>query len=189
MAARPALTGASPIRPAIHAKAKHISAKYSAGPNDKAQLASKGANSTMPMVATSEPTKELQAEMDSATPPSPLRAMGYPSSAVMMAPASPGTLSKMDEIRPPYSQPIYTAASRISDVSAGNFMAKARGIRMATPLMGPRPGSRPTMVPIKQPIAAISRLVGLRATPKPATRCCRMSISVASQQGGQWADG
>jgi hypothetical protein len=60
----------------MQAKAKHISAKYSAGPNDSAQLASSGANSTMPTVAMSEPTNELQAEIDSATPPRPLRAIG-----------------------------------------------------------------------------------------------------------------
>ena len=76
MAASPALTGASPIRPAMQAKAKHMRAKYSAGPNESAQLASSGAISTMPMVATSEPTNELQAEIDSATPPRPWRAMG-----------------------------------------------------------------------------------------------------------------
>jgi hypothetical protein len=75
-AASTAFIGASPIRPVMQAKAKHISAKYSAGPKARAQRASRGAKSTMPMVATSEPTKELQAEIDSATPPCPLRAMG-----------------------------------------------------------------------------------------------------------------
>jgi hypothetical protein len=60
----------------------------------------------MPVVATSEPMNELQAEIDSATPPSPCLAIGLPSSAVMIAPASPGTLSRIDEMRPPYSQPM-----------------------------------------------------------------------------------
>ncbi len=60
----------------MQAKAKHISAKYSAGPKASAQRASSGANSTMPMVATIEPTNELQAEIDSATPPRPFFAIG-----------------------------------------------------------------------------------------------------------------
>ena len=75
-AASAAFMGASPIKPAIHAKAKHISAKYSAGPKASAQRARMGANRTMPVVATIEPTNELQAEMERATPPMPLRAIG-----------------------------------------------------------------------------------------------------------------
>ena len=75
-AASAAFMGASPIRPVMQAKAKHISAKYSAGPNASAQRASSGANSTMPVVATSEPMNELHAEIDSATPARPWRAIG-----------------------------------------------------------------------------------------------------------------
>ena len=93
----------------------------------------------------------------------------------MMAPASPGTLSRIDEIRPPYSQPMYTAASRISAVSGGSFSANASGIRMATPLIGPRPGSMPTIVPMKAPSAATPRFAGVNATPKPASRYCSVS--------------
>ena len=60
----------------MQAKAKHISAKYSAGPKASAQRASSGASSTMPMVAIIEPTNELQAEIDSATPARPFLAIG-----------------------------------------------------------------------------------------------------------------
>ena len=56
-------------------------------------------------------------------------------------------------MRPPYSQPAYTAHSRISADSGGSFIANAIGSRMATPLIGPRPGSSPTTVPMKQPIS------------------------------------
>ena len=86
--------------------AKIISAKYSAGPKASAHSASSGANSTRPMIAIFEPTNEASAEIDSATPAQPRRAIGLPSSAVMIAPASPGTFSRIDEIRPPYSQPM-----------------------------------------------------------------------------------
>ncbi|MCY1211624.1 hypothetical protein D9M72_233400 [compost metagenome] len=85
----------------------------------------------------------------------------------MMALASPGTFSRIEVMRPPYSAPTYTAASRISAVSGGRFMAKAIGISIATPLMGPRPGSTPTIVPKNDPMAATRRFVTEKATPKP----------------------
>jgi hypothetical protein len=66
----------------------------------------------------------------------------------MTAPASPGTLSRIDEMRPPYSQP-HTPRQQDQRDSGGSFIAKAIGIRMATPLIGPRPGSSPTTVPMK----------------------------------------
>ncbi len=75
-AASAALTGASPIRPVMQAKANTIRAKYSAGPKARAHRASSGANSTMPQVAMNEPMKDDQAEIDSATPPRPFLAMG-----------------------------------------------------------------------------------------------------------------
>ncbi len=59
----------------------------------------------MPMKAITVPMNEAQAEIDSATPPMPLRASGLPSIALMIAPASPGTFSRIDEMRPPNSQP------------------------------------------------------------------------------------
>jgi len=77
---------------------------------------------------------------------------------VITAEASPGMFSRIEEIRPPYSQPRYTAASRISALSGGRPRAKAMGISSATPLIGPSPGSRPTMVPIRVPHSAVKRL-------------------------------
>ena len=71
-----ALTGWSPRRPVRQAKANTISAKYSAGPNASAQRDSSGVIITMPTVAIIEPMNELQAEIDSATPPMPFLAIG-----------------------------------------------------------------------------------------------------------------
>ncbi len=88
----------------------------------------------------------------------------------MMALASPGTFSRIAVMRPPYSAPTYTAASRISAVSGGRFIAKAIGISIATPLTGPRPGSTPTMVPMNEPIMATSTFVSEKATPKPIAK-------------------
>ena len=75
-AASTAFMGASPISPVMQAKAKHISAKYSAGPKANAHCASQGAAITMPMKATKEPMKDDHAEIDSATPAWPFTAMG-----------------------------------------------------------------------------------------------------------------
>src|SRR5690606_27623706 len=119
-----------------------------------AQAHNRGASSTMPQIAMVEPTKDAHADSDSATLANPCRAKGEPSNVVMTAAASPGTLIRMEVIRPPYSAPTYTAANRIRADSGGSFMAKAIGTSMATPLIGPSPGNTPTMVPIKAPIAA-----------------------------------
>ena len=56
--------------------ANTIRAKYSAGPKARDQRASAGANSMMPPMASMEPTKELTAEMERATPALPCWAMG-----------------------------------------------------------------------------------------------------------------
>ena len=64
--------------------------------------------------------------------------------------------SKIELMRPPYSQPRYTAASRISADSGGKPRAKAMGISSATLLIGPRPGNRPTTVPIRVPHNAVT---------------------------------
>src|SRR3989338_7818911 len=94
----------------------------------------------------------------------------------------------MAEMRPPYSQPRYTAASRISAVSGGRPRAKASGSSRATPLIGPRPGSRPTMVPTKAPNSATSRLVGRVATSKPCIKKFSVSISTLQEyvEQAQW---
>ncbi|MNV86042.1 hypothetical protein D3C71_1800410 [compost metagenome] len=84
--------------------------------------------------------------------------------------ASPGIFSRIELIRPPYSQPRYTAANRIRADSGGRPRAKAIGINSATPLIGPRPGNRPTTVPIRVPLNAVTRLYGVSATPKPWPR-------------------
>ncbi|MNJ46445.1 hypothetical protein D3C77_415740 [compost metagenome] len=67
-------------------------------------------------------------------------------------------LSRIELIRPPYSHPRYTAASRINADSGGRPRAKAMGISSATPLIGPRPGNKPTTVPMRVPHSAVTRL-------------------------------
>ncbi|RMN71764.1 hypothetical protein ALQ55_200127 [Pseudomonas savastanoi pv. savastanoi] len=75
-AAMNVFNGLSPAMPPRQTMANTISTKYSAGPKAIAHLASRGANSTMPQVAMNAPMNELHADNDSATPASPLRAIG-----------------------------------------------------------------------------------------------------------------
>lgn len=56
--------------------ANTMRAKYSAGPKASDQQARAGANSMMPPMASREPTNELTAEMERATPARPCLAMG-----------------------------------------------------------------------------------------------------------------
>ena len=99
-------TGLSPTMPARQAIANTMSTKYSAGPKASAQFASSGARNTSPVHASSDPQNDANAEIDSATPASPFLAIGKPSSVVITEPASPGMLTRIDVIRPPYSQPM-----------------------------------------------------------------------------------
>ena len=57
------------------------------------------------MVASVPATKEPIAAVARAAAPRPRRAMRLPSSAVMIAPLSPGVFSRIDVVEPPYMAP------------------------------------------------------------------------------------
>jgi hypothetical protein len=82
-----------------------ISAKYSAVPKESATITMKGATSARPIVAKVPPKNDPMAAAPSALPPRPSLAMRLPSSAVMIDAVSPGVLSRIDEIAPPYMPP------------------------------------------------------------------------------------
>ena len=86
-------------------KASSISMKYSGGPSLTANSATIGANSVTSMVAIVPATNEPMAEVASAAPALPLLAILKPSSAVTMVPVSPGVLSRIDVVDPPYMAP------------------------------------------------------------------------------------
>ena len=85
--------------------ASNISAKYSAGPNDRANLTTVGARKASASVARSPATNEPMAAVASAGPPLPLRAILLPSSAVTMEADSPGVFNSIDVVEPPYMPP------------------------------------------------------------------------------------
>ena len=86
-------------------KASNIRQKYSGGPSRIAKLASSGANNVTNTVAMVPATKEPIAEVAKAAPARPLLAILLPSSAVTMLPVSPGVLSKIEVVEPPYMAP------------------------------------------------------------------------------------
>ena len=91
-----------PATPANAAKAKSMSAKYSAGPKRMAHVANNGANSTSPKMDRVPPTKDAIADIARAGPARPFFVISYPSMAVTTADAVPGTLSRMVLIEFPY---------------------------------------------------------------------------------------
>lgn len=67
--------------------------------------ASQGAKSVSSAVAIVPATKEPMAAVARAGPARPLRAILLPSMAVMMDELSPGVLSRIDVVEPPYIPP------------------------------------------------------------------------------------
>ena len=86
-------------------KASSISRKYSGGPSLTAYSATSGANNVTRMVAMVPATKEPMAAVASAAPARPLLAILLPSIAVTMVPVSPGVLSRIEVVEPPYIAP------------------------------------------------------------------------------------
>src|SRR5207245_5352265 len=82
-----------------------ISEKYSAGPNFSATSASGGANSAMITVDTQPAKNEPIAAMPSAGPARPWRAIWYPSRQVTTEDDSPGMLTRIAVVDPPYWAP------------------------------------------------------------------------------------
>ena len=86
-------------------KASTISRKYSGGPSRTAYSATSGANRVTSTVAMVPATKEPMAAVASAAPARPFLAILLPSMAVTMEPASPGVLSRIEVVEPPYIAP------------------------------------------------------------------------------------
>ena len=82
-----------------------MSAKYSAGPNRRASLTSIGATKVSARVAMVPAMKEPMAAVAKAWAPRPCRAISWPSIAVTIEPDSPGVLSRMAVVEPPYMAP------------------------------------------------------------------------------------
>ena len=80
-------------------------AKYSGGPNRSANSATGGATSISRTTPVVPATNEAIAAIPSAGPARPLRAISKPSRQVTTDADSPGTLSRIAVVEPPYLAP------------------------------------------------------------------------------------
>ena len=82
-----------------------ISEKYSAGPNCRAIAASGGAATVISSVAIEPAKNDPMAAIPSAGPARPCRAIWWPSIVVTTDEASPGMLTRIAVVEPPYCAP------------------------------------------------------------------------------------
>ena len=82
-----------------------IRLKYSGGPNATATRASVGATSISAMMAKVPAMNEPSAAMPSAGPARPCLAIWWPSRQVTTEAASPGMLTRIEVVEPPYMEP------------------------------------------------------------------------------------
>ncbi|MHC2890938.1 hypothetical protein ACVIU4_002092 [Bradyrhizobium barranii subsp. barranii] len=82
-----------------------ISEKYSAGPNASASFVSGAPRTAIKTVATQPAKNEPIAAIASAGPARPCLAIWWPSMAVTTDVASPGMLTRIDVVEPPYWAP------------------------------------------------------------------------------------
>src|SRR5690606_5552463 len=141
----------------------------------KASSASAGAANVNAMVAMVPAMNEPMAAVASAAAPRPARAILLPSRAVIIEPASPGVLIRIDVVEPPYIAPYKTPANIINadtgptDTVTGNSKAIVKA--------GPIPGKIPMAVPSTEPTKAHIRFVGVSATSNPCNNSPNVSIT------------
>ena len=82
-----------------------IREKYSGGPKATATRASDGATSISATMAKVPAAKEPSAAMPSAGPARPCLAISWPSMQVTTEAASPGMLTRIEVVEPPYMEP------------------------------------------------------------------------------------
>ena len=87
------------------AKVRKKTEKNSAGPNCRANLATRGARKVIRITATKAPTNDEVKAAVSASSALPCWAMGWPSKVVATDHGSPGMLKRMEVMAPPNSAP------------------------------------------------------------------------------------
>jgi len=156
-------------------KASTISMKVSAWPSPWATPATQGATHTTSSDARVPAMNEPIAAVASATPARPFRAMRCPSMAVTMLALSPGVLSRMEAVEPPYMPPQAIAMKKMKASVMPTW--KVMGSSSATATEGPNPGSTPRAVPSRQPARANIRCSGVLASTRPCHKACITSMA------------
>jgi hypothetical protein len=88
--------------------------------------------------------------------------------------ASPGVLTRIEVVDPPYRTPIQILAEKIMAATGGRPKGKGR---VATRPTVPIPGRTPTSVPIKTPIEQQKRFLRVEMAEKPKIMLCSVSIT------------
>jgi hypothetical protein len=96
------LSGLSPLRVKRATKANSMIARYSGGPKERAALDKGGAKNCKTKMPKVPATKDPMAETARAAPARPFRVIWYPSIQVMTEEASPGILTRIEVVDPPY---------------------------------------------------------------------------------------
>src|SRR5271157_423493 len=100
-------------------KPSTMRAKYSGGPNLRAQLAKVGARKINMKIVIVPAMNDPNAAIPRAGPALPWRAIWYPSRHVTTEAASPGIFTRMDVVDPPYIAPYVIPASRMIAETGG----------------------------------------------------------------------
>src|SRR3972149_2473978 len=139
-----------------------IRLKYSAGPNEIATHASGGASSIRPTVESVPATNEPMAAVASAAPARPCFAIGWGGGGGRTAGDAAGGWAGGEGGGGP--------RPAVGVARGGGPLPKVIGIRSATVVTEPMPGSTPISVPTRQPTNAYRRFIGGAAMLKPGTR-------------------
>jgi hypothetical protein len=85
--------------------------------------------------------------------------------------ASPGILTRIEVVEPPYCAPYHIPAIMIRPVIGPYF--KVKGKKRDIVAVGPNPGRTPTTVPKRHPIKQANKLAGVMARVKPFIKCSK----------------
>ena len=99
--------------------------------------------------------------------------------------ASPGILTRIDVVEPPYIAPYHTPAIMIKPAVGPNLNVK--GSIRASVTVGPNPGRTPMMVPTKAPVKQATRLTKLKEFMKPFRRGLNPSMLLPFIPRFPWA--
>src|SRR5450759_652370 len=97
--------------------------------------------------------------------------------------ASPGMLTRIDVVEPPYCDPNHTPVNMMSPVSGP--IPTVNGSMKVIVAAGPTPGSTPTIVPRKEPTKQASRFVTVSRLRKPCSNWSVASMGLAQQPARQ----
>ena len=142
-----------------------MKARYSGGPKEKAAFPRSGAKNWRPKIPSRAGDEGSDRHQRQGCPGPSFFGHLVTVEQVMTLAASPGILTRIDVVDPPYIAPYQTPVIMIKPVTGPYFTVK--GSIRAIVTVGPNPGRTPTTVPTKAPMKQARRLTRLRELMKP----------------------